>query len=109
MSRNIPLANAMLCWNNGFHGATPSVAVVRWPDETGASDPYQSSVGACFGDFRNKDGRGQKLQLMIDAWHVSAFYDVPIEMVHQALLVIPEYRSMLADDCLPPQFRFERE
>lgn len=108
MSQDIPLSNAMLCWNNGFHGATPSVAVVRWPDKIGASDAYQLSVGACFTDFRSKDERGQKLQIMIDAWHVAAFYDVPVAMVHEAMLVVPEYRDMLADDCLPSQYRHER-
>ncbi|MFC0304410.1 hypothetical protein ACFSTI_29375 [Rhizorhabdus histidinilytica] len=55
------------------------------------------------------DDRGQKLQLMIEAWHVTAFHDIPSEKVHEALLVIPEYRSMLADDCLPDQYRHERE
>jgi hypothetical protein len=109
MSRDIPLATAMLCWNHGFKGATPNCEVVLWPDKAGASDPYQSSVGACFSDFRKMDARGQKLQLMIDAWHVAAFYDVPIAMVQEALLVIPEYRSMLAEDCLPRQFAHERQ
>lgn len=109
MSTDIPLANAMLCWNHGFHGAQPGFKVVRHPDRVGASDPYQSSVGACFSDWRKKDERGQKLQLMIDAWHIVAFYDVPVELVREGLLVIPEYRDMLADDCLPKQFRGERD
>jgi hypothetical protein len=52
---------------------------------------------------------GQKLQLMIDAWDIAAFDGVPIDAVHKALLVIPEYRSMLADDCLPREFRHERD
>lgn len=106
---DIPIKNAMLCWNHGFHGNKPGFAVVRHPDTAGASDPYQSSVGACFTDWRDRDTRGQKLQLMIDAWHIVAFYDVPVEMVRDGLLVIPEYRDMLADDCLPARFRNERE
>lgn len=109
MSADIPLAEAMLCWNHGFQGATPSCIVVRHPDYNDASADYQSSVGACFADWRTKDAKGQKLQLMIEAWHIAAFYAVPIAQVHQALLVIPEYRSMLADDCLPRQFASERQ
>lgn len=108
MSRDVPIREAMLCWNHGLRGATPGCLVVRHPDRQGESDDYSSSVGACFMDWREKDTSGQKLQLMIDAWHVAAFYRVPVEMVHQALLVIPEYRSMLADDCLPKQFAGER-
>lgn len=106
---DIPLNDAMLCWNHGFRGNKPGFKVVRHPDRKGQSDPYQSSVGACFSDWRKKDERGQRLQLMIDAWHIAAFYDVPVELVRDGLLVIPEYRDMLADDCLPEQFRHERE
>ena len=106
---DIPIVDAMLCWNSGFHGAKPGFKVVRHPDEEGHSDKYQSSVGACFADWRKKDETGQKLQLMIDAWHIAAFYEVPIEMLRNGLMAIPEYRNMLADDCLPKQFRHERD
>jgi hypothetical protein len=46
---------------------------------------------------------------MIDAYHIVAFYDVPVEMVREGLLVIPEYRDMLARGCLPKEFQHERE
>lgn len=107
--KDVPLENAMLCWNSGFRGATPGFKVVEHPDERGASDPYQSSVGACFAGWREKGEQGQKLQLLIDAWHIVAFYEVPVEIVREGLLVIPEYRDMIAHDCLPKQFRHERE
>jgi hypothetical protein len=109
MSADVPIADAMLCWNSGLHGETPGCIVVRHPDYNDASEDYSSSVGACFADWRGRDTRGQQLQLIIEAWHIAAFYAVPIEQVHQALLVIPEYRSMLADDCLPRQFISERQ
>lgn len=104
---DIPLAEAVLLWNSGFNRATPAF-VVR---PLGHDDYYKygSQVGACFADTRKLDARGQKLQLMVDAWHIVAFYEVPIEMVRDGLLVIPEYRDMLADDCLPKQFRHERK
>jgi hypothetical protein len=57
---------------------------------------------------REKDTNGQRLQLMVDAWHAVTFDPVPAQMMHEAMLVIPEYRLMLADDCLPSQFRHER-
>lgn len=108
MTADIAIREAMLCWNRGTHGQQPGCIVVRHPDRRGASDDYSSSVGACFADWRKMDTRGQKLQLLIEAWHVAAFHAVPIEMVHQALLVVPEYRDMLASDCLPRQFAYER-
>ncbi|MES2497108.1 MAG: hypothetical protein V4618_13420 [Pseudomonadota bacterium] len=101
---DVPLNDAMLCWTGG-----EKAAVLLHPDRTGASYAYGSSVGACFSNWREKDTIGQQLQLMIDAWHIVAFYDVPAETVHRALLVIPEYRSMLAGDCLPEAYRHERE
>lgn len=100
---DIEIENAMLVWTRG-----EKVAVVRHPDRAGLSDGYQSSVGACFMNWRGLGTQGQKLQLMIDAWHIAAFYDIPADQVHEALLVIPEYRSMLADDCLPKAYRGER-
>ncbi len=109
MSADIPIADAMLCWNSGFNGDTPGCIVVRHPDYNDASEDYSSTVGACSAGWRKRDTRGQQLQLMVEAWHIAAFYAVPIEQVHQALLVIPEYRSMLADDCLPRQFASERQ
>jgi len=45
---------------------------------------------------------------MVDAWHIVAFYDVPVGLVRDGLLVVPEYRDMLASDCLPPGFQHER-
>lgn len=103
MAADIPLSEAMLCWSRG--GA---VRVVEHPDERGLSDDFDSSAGACYAYWRGQSPDRMRLQLLIDAWHVSAFYDVPVAEVHKALLVIPEYRSMLADDCLPREFRHER-
>lgn len=103
MKMDIAINEAMICWNAG-----KDVKVVRHPDKSRQSDDFRSSVGACFTDWREMDMRGQKLQLMIDAWHIAAFDKIPAADVHQALLVIPEYRSMLADDCLPEKYRGER-
>ena len=105
---DIPLGEAMLCWNPGFGGAEPSFRVFHHPDRSGNTKAYQMSVGACFANWRELDDDARKLQLMIDAWHIAAFYEVPIGLVRDGLLVIPEYRSMLADDCLPQEFRHER-
>lgn len=106
MNADVPIAVAMLLWNEGTKGSTPA-CVVR---PLGHDDYYQydTMVGACFSDFRELDTRGQQLQLLIEAWHAVTFHAVPSKMVHQALLVVPEYRSMLANDCLPRQFAAER-
>lgn len=100
---DIALKDAMLVWTRGER-----VGVVPHPDTKRISRGFQSSVGACFTEWDAYDDNGRRLQLMIDAWHVSAFYDIPSTAVHEALLPIPEYRSMLALDCLPKKYHHER-
>jgi len=106
---DVPLSHAMLCWNAGFDGAPPSFRVFHHPDTSGATRAYQFSVGACFSNWKEMDDTERRLQLMIDAWHAAAFYEVPVSVIREGLLVIPEYRDMLASDCLPKQFQHERE
>lgn len=107
---DVPLANALLLWNSGWDGETPAF-VVR---PLGHDDyyRYQSQVGACFTAWREMAEQPHPVLLakaMVELWHIAAFYKVPIEMIHEAMLVVPEYRNMLADDCLPNQFRLERD
>jgi hypothetical protein len=85
MAADIPLSEAMLCWSRGA-----SVRVVEHPDERGLSDDYDSSAGACYSYWRGQSPDRMRLQLLIDAWHVAVFYDVPVADIHSALLVIPE-------------------
>lgn len=107
---DIPLANALLLWNAGWKGEQPAFAVR--PLGHRDYDRYDFQVGACFREWQEKartDPTGLKLQAMIDIWHITAFYSVPAKMVHEAMLVVPEYRDMLADDCLPREFQHERD
>lgn len=104
---DIALSEAVLLYNSGLGGEAPAF-VVR-PIGHHDYDRYQYKVGACFRAWQEEDDLARlKLRLWIDVWHATAFYGVPVEMVHEALLVIPEYRDMLADDCLPREFRHER-
>lgn len=106
----VALADALLLWNPGLNGNSPAFAVrpIGHPDY----DQFSYKVGACFTSWRKmaKENPGAlKLKAMIHIWHVVDFYGVPAQMVHEAMLCIPEYRDMLADDCLPVQFRHERD
>lgn len=106
---DIPLAQAMLCWNAGLEGARPEFKVFHHPDQSGATRGFRASVGACFSNWKEMSDQERRLQLMIDVWHVAAFYEVPVSMIREALLVIPEYRDMLASDCLPTAYQHERD
>ena len=102
---DIPLLHAMLVWSTG-----EAVGVVPHPDERRLSDRFRSSVGACFvKDWPAMSDEARKAQFMVDLWHVAAFYDIPAEAVHEAALSVPEYRDMLASDCLPQQYQHERD
>jgi hypothetical protein len=107
---DIPLANALLLWNAGWKGKTPAF-IVR-PLGHQDYDHYDFQVGACFREWQEKaatDPAGLRLQAMIDIWHIAAFYEVPVSMIAEGMLVVPEYRDMLADDCLPKRFQHERD
>lgn len=103
---NIPLEHAIILWNSGSEDTEAGFAVRH----VGHADykNYRFKVGACFSKWETMSAEERKLQLMIDIWHVTAFYNVPASLMTDELLQIPEYREMLADGCLPKQFQGER-
>lgn len=107
---DIPLSNALLLWNSGLNGGTPAFAVrpLGHPDY----DRYSCQNGACMAKWRRFAEKPEPALLalaMVELWHVATFYLVPVEMIHKAMLVVPEYRNMLAEDCLPAEWQHERE
>lgn len=106
---DIPLGQALLLWNSNFNGDTPAFAVrpLGHPDY----DRYRFKVGACFRDWQDmavSDPIGLRLKAMVELWHITAFYGVPVEMISEAMLAVPEYRALLAEDCLPKRYQHER-
>lgn len=114
VERDIPLKDAMLCFNS-VHTREHNekwAKIIRHPARYNGHDwedePYSITVGACFSYWGKRDDIGRKIQLLIEAWHAAVFHGVPVKELHEAMLIVPEYRSMLAEDCLPKQFRPER-
>lgn len=107
---DIPLAEALFLYNDGWKGEQPAFVVRRHGHRD--YDRFRFSVGACFADWqeiaRNKPPVNLLAKAMAEIWHAAAFYDVPVQMIHEEMLVVPEYRNMLADDCLPAQYQHER-
>jgi len=106
---DIPLANAILLWDGSATGA-PRFAVR--PLGHRDYDKFSMSGGACFASWKalaKSDPSKLLTQAMIELWHIAAFYGVPIAMIHEAMLVVPEYRGTLASDVLPDQYRHERD
>lgn len=104
---DIPIREAVLLFDSGLNGSAPEFAVRRLghPDY----NVYGSKVGACFSDWQSEESVDMlKLRLMIEVWHIAAFYNVPIALMTPELLKIREYRDMLADDVLPQRYLGER-
>lgn len=92
---NVELANTMLCWNPDANEAK----VVRHPDYKGDSEPYEMSSCACeVGRWPNWSREERLLFLYIEAWQAVVRDGVSAEVMHEALLAIPEFRASIAAD-----------
>lgn len=107
---DIPLANAMLLYDSPVRNREPAF-VVR---PLGHDDyrHYHFKIGACFSDWKEiaaEDSNKLLAEAMIELWHISTFFGVPNQMIHEAMLVVPEYRNTLAYEFLPDKWRAERD
>lgn len=108
---DIPLKDVLLLWKKP-DGDAPALFDIR---PIGHDDYWNErwdyTGGACNDTWKNcaqKEHPALLARMFIDLWHIAAFYDVPIALIHEKMLVVPEYRAMLADDCLPKEFQHER-
>ena len=99
---DIPIAHAMLVWAPRDEELNPKerkrVQVVHHPDRYNAQGSLRCSSGACWAYWRDMSTKERKLKLLIDAWHIVLQAGLPPKDVHNALLVVPEYRETLALD-----------
>ena len=83
----VSIGNALLLWDSPLLGKEPRFAVR--PLGHRDYDRYTFKVGACFADWqRDTDLKSLKLRLMVEVWHIAAFYDLPIELMKPELLRI---------------------
>lgn len=106
---DIRLCDALLLWNAGLDARPPAFAVMPFGHADAGLYEYQN--GACTGEwqaFAELPAPALLAKAMVELWHIVVFSNVPATMVHAEMLKVPEYRDMLADDCLPPAFLHER-
>lgn len=94
---DIPIQEATILWIPKDEGG--KIKIVRHP-ETGNKDRGMKSTGACWAVWGKMTTEEQKDQLLIDVRNIVIKDGVDPMDVHQALLVIPEYRKMLNRDLL---------
>ena len=94
---DIPLRSAMIAWNrlDETQGTPGAVMIIPWPDSKGYCDFFKLTMtcGACMSDWRNIPKHKALLQLFIEAWYIVCRDGVSPKDMHEALMVIPEYRD----------------
>jgi hypothetical protein len=106
MAGDVPLKEAQLIWDYRDTGSDrPPARVVRLG---GKDEPdYIASWGACNGDFVNADDATKLLMLFRQFHAMVVDGDVEAAALHQALLVIPEYRTAIYPYLLPERYQEE--
>lgn len=99
------LTNTMICWNPG--GA---VALVPWPDRAGASDRFEMSGGACYGEVKRASFEQRKAMAFIEAMHLIVRDGCDPAEVNRVLMGLEEYRAGCSGDMpdLPPADKAKR-
>ena len=106
---DVPLRKAMVAWNSVWddHAGEPcKVVVIPWPDKDRWCNHLglANTVGACSADPKWSDTETM-LNLMVEVWHIACRDRVPLENIHNALMVIPEYRETLSGETFFPPLR----
>lgn len=95
---DIPLKNAMIAWNamrDGLHAEPGKVIVIPHPDSCGYCNRLKvlNTVGACMTEWRRMTKAQRLCKLFIEAWYIICRDGVSPKAMHEALMVIPEYRE----------------
>lgn len=89
----------MLAWNPRPYG-DGMMAVINHPDERHWTRHLQLSdtTGACWSSWSGATNHRRLLQIFIESWHIVCRDGLDPKMVHEALLVIPEYRATMSGE-----------
>lgn len=91
--KDIPLKKAIISWNPGVRNLPESQEVIVYSAEGEVPAGYSSETNAYF-PFRRDVSDAQRLNMLIaDAWRISCVDGVSSHVLHEALLVIPEYKE----------------
>jgi len=99
LTGDIPLANAMIAWNDPPPMGDGRIAVVPWPDDAELADRLKltKTTGACWTAWEGTPLE-MKYKLLREVWLLIR-QGFPAEPLHNALCFIPEYRELL-NECL---------
>lgn len=106
MKTDIPLKSAMIAWNPKFDATSkhedlyPSgiIVVVPWPDTWNVSKKLLCTTGACLTAWHEISSNERIKALFIETWHIICRDGINPQLMHLALMVIPEYRITCGDE-----------
>jgi hypothetical protein len=104
---DIALKDAQVIWSyHGKRADAPPVRVVAIMSNSDDRD-YFASWGACNAEFSQADDAGRLLQLFVEFHQMTIQDGLDPKAIHDAFLVIPEYRAALHPSLLPAHYRDE--
>lgn len=94
--RDVPIAIAMIAWNWMPPHGDGRIQVIPWPDTKGWCSRLKLSctTGACFTGWCDLTEHDQLCRVLIESWGIVVRDKLPLESVHDALLMIPEYKCV---------------
>ena len=92
---DIPLDKALIVWNLMEGKSGPPLKVVGGAVKD--DDEYISSWGACNGEFAEANSDKKLRMLFAETVNLTVNEGIDPKVVHESLLVIPEYRAALIE------------
>lgn len=103
---DIALSEAQVIWGTDDINEAPPVKVVGGAVKD--DDTYSSSWGACNQDFNEADDDGKLRMLLTQSIYLTLGESIDPTFVHDAFMVIPEYRAeMIRGAVIPPEHEAE--
>jgi hypothetical protein len=81
-----------------YNPDSSEIEVGPWPDRTGWSDKYRSTVGACFSWVQKSSRDRRDVYMLLEFHHAVVRDGVPVAAAHAAFCRIDEYRELMAAD-----------
>lgn len=101
MEGDIPLRELQLLWQPDDKSLPPVKAMgINDKDDRN----YSSSWGACNLEFNETDDAGRIHQLLANFAWMTVMDGVSPQALHDALVVVPEYRSLVHPSMLPDSY-----
>ncbi|MES3043736.1 hypothetical protein [Sphingomonas faeni] len=97
---NIPLGKMVIVWNLMDGKSGPPLKVVDSNDKE--DEDYISSWGACNSEFSQASNEKKLRMLLTENINLTVNEGIPPTTVHEALMVIPEYRAALMEAAVIP-------